>query len=49
MLARLTDLIGPSGVNWLIVAGVGLALFAAAALLPALMRRLTGRDGNPLL
>jgi hypothetical protein len=49
MLSQLDSLIGSSATNWLIIAGAGLAFLAVAALLPALIRRLTGRDRNPLL
>ena len=49
MLSHLDTLIGPSAANWLIVAGVAVVLFAAAALGPGLMRRLFKRGRNPLL
>lgn len=45
MLSYLDTLIGPSATNWFIIAGAALAFLAAAALL----RRLFGRDGKPLL
>ena len=49
MLSRLDHLIGLSATNWLIIAVASAAFFAAAALLPALMRRLFGGSGKPLL
>jgi hypothetical protein len=49
MFSYLDTLIGPSAINWFIIAGAALAFLAAAALLPALLRRLSGRDGKPLL
>jgi hypothetical protein len=49
MLSHLANLIGPSATNWLIVVVSGVLFLAAAAVLPALTRRLTGKDGHPLL
>jgi len=49
MLSLLDHLIGASATNWLIIGVAALVFLAAAALLPALMRRLGGKDGNPLL
>lgn len=49
MLSHLDNVIGLSATNWLIIAAAGVAFLAAAAVLPALMRRLSGRNGKPLL
>lgn len=48
MLSLLSNQIGPSATNWLIIASVGLMILAAAVFLPALIRRVFGRDHNPL-
>jgi len=49
MLAQFHHLVGPSAINWLIIAGAGAAFLAAPTLLPALLRRLSGRSRKPLL
>jgi hypothetical protein len=49
MLAHLSDLLGPSAANWLLVIVSGLIFLAAAAFLPTLVNRCRGRSGPPLL
>jgi Sec-independent protein translocase protein TatA len=49
MLSFLRDLIGPSATNWLIIAAAALVFFAAATLLPALMRHVGRKGREPLL
>lgn len=46
----LDELIGPSATNWLIIAVAAVVILAAMTALPAIVRRLFGRDrGPPLL
>ena len=48
MFIALQNELGPSAVNWLIVAAAGLLFIAGAKLLPHLLRRWRGKDGHPL-
>ena len=45
----LDQLIGPSATNWLIIAIAAVAILAAMTVVPAITRRLFGRDRGPLL
>ena len=45
----LDDLIGSSATNWLIIAIAAIIILGAITALPAITRRLFGRDRGPLL